>query len=340
VDKINRRAMSVPRGNLVVEIEKANKIKKEILEQRSKDFGANRPYIGSYMENITLPGLFGFDMNDFYKEPELAMDIELRSKLFWLDNSLDDGLASFNIGAGSMYYDMTLFGLRINYQSDGVPLFERHALEDNPDISQLKPFDFYGTGEMPVVHKRYGEMRRISEELYGCKIKIGFPNFHRGPLDIMIQLRGYENFISDCAENPGYVHELMDYIIRERKRFNGLAADLRDEPVHATTFIADDWLHVPFVSPDIFDEFIMPAYLKIQENEGTVTGFHTCGVFIPLAKKILGMFGGIKALDVSGWNDTAELDRLLEKDIHFNIAFINSFVICPRRKNTKRNLRR
>lgn len=327
MDKINRRAMSVPRENLIEEIEKANRLKKEILEQRNKDFGEKRPYIGSYLENITLPGLFGFDMNDFYKNPEFAMDIELRSKLFWLDNSLDDGLAWLNVGAGSMYYDMTLFGLHINYQTDGVPIFSRHSLEDNPDMSQLKPFDFYSTGEMPVVHKRYSEMKRISNEIYGGKVEVGFPHFHRGPLDIIIQLRGYENFICDCAENPEYVHELIDYIIGERKRFNDLAADFRGEPLPPTTFIADDWLNVPFISPEIFDEFVLPAYLKIQKNEGTVTGFHTCGIFVPLAEKILKTFDGIKALDVSGWNDIAELDRIVEKDIFFHVAFINSFVI-------------
>ena len=339
MEKINRRAMSVPRENLVDEIEKANRAKMDTLEQRNRDFGANRPHIGSYMENITLPGVFGFDMNDFYKDSRLAMDIELRTKLFWLDNSLDDSLASLYVGAGSMYYDMTLFGLHINYQTDGVPIFDRHALETDPDISQLKPFDFYSTGEMPIVHKRYGEMKRISEELYGGKVGVGFPHFHRGPLDIMIQLRGYENFVCDCAENPGYVHELMDYIIGERKRFNDLAADFRGEPAPKTTFIADDWLHIPFISPDIFDKFIVPAYLKIQKNEGAVTGFHTCGVFVPLIKKILGTFDAIKALDVSGWNDIDELDRIVDKDIFFHVAFINSFVILSPPKDHEARLR-
>lgn len=327
MEKINRRAMDIPRENLSEEIEKSNRLKTELLQQRDKDFGEGRPRIGGYMENIALPGLYGFDMNDFYKNSGLAMDVELRNKLFWSDNSADDGLASLWVGAGSMYYDMTLFGLHINYQTDGVPIFESHALENNPDISQLRPFDFYSTGEMPVVHKRYDELNRISKELYGKKIGVGFPHFHRGPLDIAIQLRGYENFVGDCSENPGYVRELMDYIIAERKRFNELASAFRGEPLPATTFIADDWLHIPFISPKIFDEFVIPAYLKIQENEGTVTGFHTCGVITPIVKKILGTFGGMRGLDISGWNDLSELDAIVEKDIFFHIAFINSFVI-------------
>ena len=53
------------------------------------------------MENIPLSGLFGFDMNDFYKDSALAMDIELRSKLFWLDivkilGSAEDSIIAMN----------------------------------------------------------------------------------------------------------------------------------------------------------------------------------------------------------------------------------------------------
>jgi len=228
-----------------------------------------------------------------------------------------------------MYYDMTLFGLRINYQPNGVPIFDRHALADDRDLSQLKPFDFYVTGEMPMVHNRYNELTRISKELYGGEVKVNFPWFHRGPLDIAIQLREYDNFVADCAEEPGYVHELLGYIVSERARFNTLAAPLHAPPAGApTTYIADDWINVPFVSPAMFDEFIAPAYRKIQENEGMVTGFHTCGVYTPLVQRMLELFPGIKTLDDLGWNDLSELDRLVDKSIGLTVANKNSFILC------------
>jgi len=328
MDEINRRAMSVPINKLADEIKEANMRKRELLALRDAKFGADRPKIGSYMENLTLPDLFGFHMRDYYMDPELAMEIDLRHKLFWLDNSQDDGLQSLDVQAGSMYYDTTLFGLKINYQRDGVPVFERHALEDDPDISVLKPFDFNLTGEMPMVHNRRLEFQRISNERYGGEVKVNFPKFHRGPLDIYIQLRGYENFISDTLEKPEYARRLLEYIVSERKRYNEQAARFIPAPAgEPESFVADDWLNVPFISPGIFDSFIAPAYQRIQENEGTVTGFHTCGVYIPLLDTILRIFPKIKNLDVNGWTDFTELDALVPRDMVFNISFINTFIL-------------
>jgi len=331
--------MTVPRERLVAEIKAANDQKKEILARRDGVYGADRPRIGSYLENIALPGLFGFDMNDYYADPQLAMDVELRKKLFWLDNSLDDSPAELVIGAGSMYYDMTLFGLDISYQPDGVPIFARHALSGDPDLSALKPFDFYDTGEMPMVHKRFSELNRISQELYGGEVVIAFPDFYRGPLDIAIQMRGYDNFVSDCAEDPEYADHLMSYIVSERKRFNDLSAPLREPPAGApTTFIADDWVNIPFISPALFEKRVLPAYRKIQENEGAVTGFHTCGVLVPIIESLLGIFSAMTVLDVSGWNDAVALDRLVDKSISFQLAFINTFVLCSTPEEHRRKL--
>ena len=48
-----------------------------------------------------------------------------------------------------------------------------------------------------------------------------FPTFNRGPLDINVQLRGYEGFI-------------------------------------------DDWVNVPFISPALFRDFVLPLYHRLK----------------------------------------------------------------------------
>ena len=70
----------------------------------------------------------------------------------------------------------------------------------------------------------------------------------------------------------------------------------------------------------------MPAYRLIQEKEGKVTGFHTCGVMIPVAKRLLDIFPDMKTLEVSGWNDFKQLDSIIDPGISFSLNFINS--IC------------
>ena len=325
--ELNRRAMQTPREKLLDELKEANERKMYVLKEHEKKYGMDRPKIGSYMENIALPGLYGFKMRDYYHNAELAMDIDLRNKLFWLDNSHDDGLAAFEVNAGSMYYDMTLFGLNINYTTDGVPNFEKHALSENPDISQLKPYSFHETGEMPMVHKRYHDLKKISEDLYNGEINVSFPRFGRGPLDIYVQLRGYEGFINDCSENPEYVNRLLNLIVDWRIQYNRLREQFLVIEPSQTTTIDDDWINVPFISPAIFDEFVAPVYKKIQDNEGPIVRFHTCGKYAALMDSLQNTMPSLDNIDVSGWNDILEIDRLANPDIMLNISFINTFVI-------------
>jgi hypothetical protein len=225
-----------------------------------------------------------------------------------------------------MYYDMTLFGIEIIYQSDGVPLYQPHKLMEKADLALLKPFDFYTTGEMPAIHKRYEAFRDISHTMYGDKLKINFPYFGRGPLDIYIQLRGYENMLDDMSDNPQFAHELFAYIAEERYRYNKETAAFKNESLPSVG-ISDDWVGIPFVSPAMFEEFIIPAYLKIQANEGAVRYFHTCGAFEPLVPMLLKAFPAFTGLDVSGWNDWDLLDGTVDPSINFWLSLINTFVL-------------
>jgi len=324
--ELDRSALRIPGHKLLDELLERVEAKKQILAERDKAYGAARVRISSYPENITLPGLFGFDMNDYYKNPQLALEISLRSKIFWLDNSRDDGLASPDITVASMYFDMTLFGIEIKYQSDGVPLYGAHPLMEKADLTLLAPFDFYLSGEMPVTHERYRAIKKLSREVYDDRLAIEFPNFSRGPLDIYVQLRGYENFIDDTSGDARFTRELLSFIVDERNRYNQKVAELNLRP-REKVFIADDWVNVPFISPRIFEEYVLPAYRQIQENEGDVTGFHTCGVFGATAAQLLGAFPTIRSIDISGWNDFALMDDTIDQKIDFNLQFINTFVL-------------
>ncbi|MCL1792443.1 MAG: uroporphyrinogen decarboxylase family protein [Oscillospiraceae bacterium] len=329
MEKINTRAKNLPKGLLVDEIKKANGQKREVLLRRDEKYGANRPKIGSYLENIALPGLFGFDMNDYLCDPELSIEIDLRHKLYWIDNAHDDHLADLNLNSGTMYFDMTLFGLKIKYTYDGVPYFEPHLLERKPDISLLSPFDFEKTGEMPLVHNRFQKMKEISKESYGGEIGVHLPASYRGPLDVAVQLRGYENFIADCAETPDFVHELFSRIIAWRLRYNQERAAFLGADMPKQTMIADDWVNIPFITPSMFDEFMVPAYKKIQDNEGPAANWHTCGIFLPILESLMNALPEMKNLDLGGYNmpDCLEIHKLAPADMHFSLSFVNAFTV-------------
>jgi len=322
--------MILPADRLLPVLEERIACKQELLAERDRRYGCDRIKIFSYMENIGWPPLFGFDMNRFYSDAAFLVEMELRQRIFWMDNSAGDDLANLQIAPTTgFYWDITLFGQKVRTTAEGVPEFEPHPLSARPDINLLGSFDFRTSGDMPILLRQHTEMQKLNRERYGGKLAIAFPRFLRGPLELAIQLRGYENFIGDIMEAPDFAHSLFDFLVCERNRWNReRAAYLGENHPGASTFIADDWLNPPFISPAIFDEYALPAFLKIQENEGPVIGFHTCGPMAPFVRQMLAAFPKMEWLDVSGWNDFEELDRLVDPKIRFLLQMKNTFVLC------------
>jgi hypothetical protein len=325
--QLNRAALSIPRDRLAEELAKRIELKKEVLREREKTLGKDRVFIHSYMENIGWPGLLNFDTNQCYTDSETQYEIDLRVRIFWLDNSIDDGVSGLDLNCTvGMYFDMTLFGLDITHTPQGVPLFGPHPLAETPSLAVFRPHDFRTTGAMPDLLRQHQGLRALGKASRP-ELHVGFPMFHRGPLDIFMQMRTYERFVEDTMERPAFLHQALRYLVEERARWNRERAAYLGEAPATTTFIADDWTYVPFITPDMFREFILPAYRRCQELDGTVTGFHTCGNFVPLVDDLLRDFPAIRALDVGGWNDLGALHARVPKNIDFTIGLINTFVL-------------
>jgi hypothetical protein len=289
-----------------------------------------RVRVTSYMENIGWPELFGFDMNRFLSDAAFSLEMQLRQKIFWADNAADDSPLTLDVQASTgMYFDMTLFGEEIHHTAEGVPQFAPHPIASDPNPASIAPFDFYTTGEMPALIRMYEQMNALNARDYGGQLQVGFPNFHRGPLDILVQLRGYDHFIADTAECPEIVAAFLQLFVDARLRFARERAHFLGLPgLPATTFVADDWVNIPFISPAMFRRFVAPAYRRIVANEGPVTGFHTCGHMELVVNDLLHAFPNIRRLEVSGWNDLALLDSTVSPQVGFDVAVINTLVLA------------
>ena len=327
---MNTVALTLPKEQLLDEVEKRIAWKQEEIAERDARYGAERKRIFSYMENLGWPELFGFDMPRYLAEAEFSVEQNLRQMIFWADNVKDDVVPNLSwMGADvGMYWDMTLFGEQITHSPIGVPEFHPHPIHEQADIALLGHFDFYHTGVMPQLIEKYQRMQEISRQDYGGKIYIGFPCFHRGPLDIYVQLRGYENFIDDITEREDYLTEALTYIMDERYRFmQERRRFLQEAEMPATSFMADDWVNIPFITPTFFREVVVPVYAHVRAQEGPITGFHTCGNMEAVTRDLLKVFPEITGLDLQGWNDIRKIDALVAPHISFSVGFINTVTL-------------
>ena len=323
---MNDAAFHLPKRELLAELERRIAAKTAEQAERDERFGSARIRIGSYMENIGWPELFGFTMQRYFDDADFSIEQYLRQQIFWADNVPDDTIPGRQIMADTgMYWDITLFGQRIVHSAIGVPEFLPHPLQQSGDLRTLGHFDFYRTGEMPRLLAKYQRMQEIAHDDYAGKLEITFPAFHRGPLDIYVQLRGYAQFLDDVTERPRELAAGLTFLADERLRFARERQQfLHEAALPPTTFVADDWVNLPFISPAIFREFVVPVYARIRANEGPVTGFHTCGNMLAVTPELLAVFPEMTGLDVSGWNDVRALDALLAPHIAFACGIINT----------------
>ena len=109
-----------------------------------------------------------------------------------------------------------------------------------------------------------------------------------------------------------------------RLRFAKARAAFLGETLPEPTFVADDWVNVPFITRTFFHEVMTPVYARIRQQEGAVTGFHTCGKLDAIVEDLLTVFPEITSLEVSRWNDVAALDAKVDPRIGFGCAVINT----------------
>jgi len=281
------------------------------------------PKFTVYLENIGWAQLFGYDMNRYYGDPAFQLETQLRQRLYhWQSFDDDTPLSSSFEAMVGMYAEFSLFDMPVRHEAVGVPhIRDDHPMTQDPDLSLLQRHDFHTTGQMPDLIKVWETLR----ELAAGRLDITFPVWSRGPLDIAIQLRGYDNFVADTVERPQFVHDLLRFIVEERMRWWDERAKFIG-PSPSAAGISDDWVNVPFISPAIFEDFCLPRYLELEQYHGQINRLHSCGDKSPLVHIIL----QIKTLDSFEVNHWTPLDLMIERvpaDKHLAYAFQNLDVL-------------
>jgi hypothetical protein len=158
-------------------------------------------------------------------------------------------------------------------------------------------------------------------------------NLHMGYFQTLMSFMGFEDGLLSFYEEPEAVHELLDYVSEFYMNVADHVIDLYKPDI--LTFMDDTaaW-HSPFISHDMYEEFILPhheKWAKRGRERGLLMTMHNCGKCESVLDLITGM--GITSWDpaqtcndlvavqakygnklviAGGWDAR---DRLLEDDV-------------------------
>jgi hypothetical protein len=276
-----------------------------------------RPRLNVGYENpIAWVRLFGYDPVRYFSDPQFRLEWQLRQKLWAFRQIEDDVPITCAVPAWLGHYpEYTFFGMHVGVMPHGGPEIQTdHPMTREPALSLLPPVDFRGSGWMPLMIEWYERLIELADG----RLDIPFFAWNRGCLDLAVQLRGYENLLLDTMARPDFVHDLLKFLTQERCRWHDAAADYLGQPV-GPTFVADDWVAVPYISPSIFADFVLPRYLEIEAHHGVFAGFHSCGDQTALHPSML-QIKTLGTYEVSPWMTVGAALESLPPDKHLGLA--------------------
>jgi len=215
----------------------------------------------------------------------------------------------------------SMFGAKINYLLGQAPWFDEkaHLLKEKSDILKIKPLDFYHSGLCEKAHAFYETMCKLTE---GYDIEVMFPVSLRSPFSLALMLRGFSEILIDSFEDKAFFNDLMRLITNYLKQYAKERADFLGTPIDKFKLFNDE-IAAPMVSPQMYEELILPYETELSEFSNGVSYWHSCGNTSELYESICKV-PNLQMMHIGPWSDVAKAADVFSKtDLSLEIC-INS----------------
>jgi uroporphyrinogen-III decarboxylase len=206
------------------------------------------------------------------------------------------------MGAG---FEASLFGMTVRFFDDVDPwiVYENTVINEPDDLEKLALPDFYKSGLMPETIKMYEGVRAIFDDDFD----VLFPEWLRGPFGLATYIRGFEKVLMDMIDTPEFSHKTMEFIVAGRKAWYESFSQYSGKPSGKANLFNDE-VNTPSLSPNLYEEFVLPYEIELHEFHGGFLYYHSCGnlsILYPRISKIT----DIDMIHKSPWSDPAKVAK-------------------------------
>jgi hypothetical protein len=230
---------------------------------------------------------------------------ELEQKIYRHEVIRDDTVVSRELRTGAYHVALTsrtMFGARRTSIPDTEGWRVEPIVRTEADLASLRP---------PEIRWDPEASRRRAEEFLDAvhgDLPVQAPRpgaMTRGPLDLAVELRGWEQLMLDFHDRPGFVHDLMRAITDarigyEKERARLLGIDLGT----SEGGLWEDDVNCDVLSPRAYEEFVFPYECEMARLYGRVT-FHSCGKLTPVLDLVVRIPGLHRLYFSEPWTDLA-----------------------------------
>ncbi len=255
--------------------------------------------ISADIQTLTFSKAFGFDINDYYFDPEVFVENYLKIMIYRFKTFPDDTFLDYKLRMwGSIILEGTVFGVEPIYRAGFDPNLDHHAMVNSiDDVAALPLPDFRTSGITPRLTAAYEQARALVDDDF----EVLYPLWERSVLGCAIYLHGFTETLTDFILEPELIHALLRKVTDARKNwFEGYYAYTGTPCRKADLF--NDEISVPHISPKIFDEFILPYEQELADYHQGIYYWHSCGDCTGLLDRIC-KIRPLDVFNVGPWTD-------------------------------------
>lgn len=298
-----------------------------LLEDCARDQWHGTPVPGRFREKGAIPFTIDvqypvwqslwpmYDLEEVFTEPKVFLDFQLARKIAqfqWLpeDTYLDNDIFVY---LGTVF-EPSLFGVSVHYSHDGNPaVVPEPVIKSKSDLVGRPIPDFYQSGLMPVAHRMWEEI----SELVGERLNVRFVEWLRSPFGVAIDIRGFQNLLLDMLGDPGFFHDILDYVVESQIAwYDDWSKLLGKQPEGISLF--NDEIDGNILSIKHYKENIFRHEKALNDAFGLLTYYHSCGDLTPMMSQIERL-PRIRMLDLGPYTDKPGALQALGKEFLFEI---------------------
>ncbi len=234
--------------------------------------------------------LVGVSTADYYRDLDKMADAQMRLH----DETGQDVIVMMS----DLFMEVEAMGAEVEFPEGEVPRLKSYLLAERASLASLSAPDPASSGRLPAYVAACAKVVGAK----GRQVPVG--GVICGPWTLAVNLRGAQELIIDTVEDPGFVHDLMEFTSGVTRAFGdavtgaGAGLSLSEAPAS-----------ISLISPKIFKEFVLPylkdtvAYFGAKKTGVTL---HICGFIDPIMEDIVS--SGAVAISM---DQPSSLDRML-----------------------------
>lgn len=195
--------------------------------------------------------------------------------LAFYDRFQPDSLIVYN----DIYLEAEAVGCELVFPEDNITHPTSPLLEEKSQVARLKIPDPNKDGRLPY----FLELCERVSALIRKTATMGLG--HSGPWNLAMHLRGVEQLLNDCIDDPPFVHEIMTFTTEVVRKVGdalvegGFAPSLGEACASCT-----------LISPQIYRDFIKPYHKELRDYfraKKIPMAIHICGFIDPMMEDVI-----------------------------------------------------